>query len=254
MKINWLYQNARRLCTRRMLGSYLITTILCSIACVVFMKMNRSLAQANITMLLCGGNMYENEFAFRCSIWLLPAFVFTLHIGKGVEDERQCYKHIAMREGDGVYWYILEASALLFIAILCSAMLILVPSALMVTTEFRYWNMKEVFDAVSDKTILTHMWQLWAVNSLRLTRNGMIQLWCMIGRRRTAQIGLLLVLLIELMTFFDVGQQYALYSFADILYGVVDFSRIMVQNIILLSIYFVIGVCKFRRTMTNGEL
>lgn len=254
MKLNLLYQNIRRLCTRRMFVSFLITTILCSIACIVFTRMNRSLSQASITMLLCGGNIYENEFAFRCSIWLLPAYVFTLNIGKSIEDERQCYRYIAIREGNGVQWFILESLTLLLIAMSCSATLILVPSAMMVIQNCRYWNMSEIISTISGQITLADIWQLWIVNILRLTRSGVIQLWCMTGRRYTAQIGLLLVLLIELLTFFNVIQQYAFFSFSTVFYGVADIKRIMVQGCIYLSIIFAMGMHSFRTAMINGEM
>ncbi len=221
MNIKHLLHTFKRSFDRRGLYIYIITVLFCSFVSILYASMCHVDNTNYMLLALCGGLKEKSDYAVLFSLWMIPSIMTAFLSGQALDSELNGYKYIALRYGNRRKWLLYNILNILVESFLRSMLLLIIgvvscdflyggdgfeslSSALLgfEGRSFQYW--------ISDKCILT---ELLVMTTIRFTRIGLIMMSSRLLPKNNAQVGMIVVVLIEALTFVNGTISIPLYTY-----------------------------------------
>lgn len=240
---------------------YICFASACAIFSTIYAAMQHIMNSNYVLLVLCGGLTKKNDFAILFSIWIIPSMATAFINGTTVSRERIVYRYIAPRYGNRRTWLLHEIINLFLYSIYYSLLLIIFgmlacsingelsysalnPSLLNhETASFQYW--------ITDKYIII---ELVVMTILRFTRIGLIMFFSGMLPIHPAQAGIIIVLLIEFLSFIHINGRTFLFTYFSASLAVIPLAIAFAYG--LAEIFWIIGIGSllFSKTIQNNQI
>lgn len=237
---------------------FALVAFMCAMISVLYVKIGGIDSSIFALMALCGGLAWKYNLTIPFSLWIIQAMVVAYFNGVSAENEYKIYKYVALRYKRRYSWLAFEVCSTILRSVGFSALLLAIGISVCKLNGMQNCISFSSFLSEAEtgelyKNEISYVVKLFVVTTLRFSNIGLVVLTSHILPKHGTQAGFMVVLMNEVIAFFNTTKQIPAFTFYTASQMGWSFSAIIIISTLglatLIGLYSVIFSVAVRKAM-----